>query len=60
MPMSIYAVSRGLAAVLLSPAIGKYIDVGDRLRVVRLSIGKLHTETSHGAGSDFSEFCKGL
>ena len=40
MPMSVYAVSRGLAAVLLSPLLGKYIDVGNRLQVVRLSIGE--------------------
>ncbi|BFZ62775.1 hypothetical protein YB2330_003885 [Saitoella coloradoensis] len=36
---SIYALIRGLAAVLLAPAAGKYIDQTDRLKVVRLSIG---------------------
>ncbi|GAO50611.1 hypothetical protein SAICODRAFT_72386 [Saitoella complicata NRRL Y-17804] len=36
---SIYALIRGLAAVLLAPAAGKYIDRTDRLKVVRLSIG---------------------
>ena len=40
MPMSVYAVSRGLAAVFLFPLLGKYIDDGNRLQVVRLSIGK--------------------
>ena len=38
MPMSVYAVSRGLAAVVVSPLLGKYIDVGNRLQVVRVSI----------------------
>jgi solute carrier family 40 (iron-regulated transporter), member 1 len=39
LPMSIYACTRGAAAILLSPAVGKYIDMGNRLQVVRLSIG---------------------
>jgi hypothetical protein len=39
LPLSVYAVARGLAAILLSPALGHYIDTADRLRVVRLSIG---------------------
>ena len=43
MPISVYAVSRGLAAVLLSPLVGNYIDVGNRLQVVRLSIGESRT-----------------
>ncbi|KAF7591879.1 hypothetical protein BBP40_000922 [Aspergillus hancockii] len=38
LPMSIYALSRGLAAIILAPAVGHYIDVGNRLQVVRLSI----------------------
>ncbi|KAI9041870.1 uncharacterized protein KD926_006415 [Aspergillus affinis] len=36
--MSIYALSRGIAAILFAPAIGHYIDVGNRLQVVRVSI----------------------
>lgn len=39
LPMSVYALSRGLAAILFAPAVGYYIDVGNRLQVVRLSIG---------------------
>src|SRR4051812_15528132 len=37
-PMSIYALVRSAAAVMLSPAMGSWIDKGDRLRVVRVSI----------------------
>ena len=40
LPLSIYAVSRGLAAVLCAPTIGRYIDNEARLHVVRLSIGE--------------------
>ncbi|KAK4498664.1 hypothetical protein PRZ48_009174 [Zasmidium cellare] len=36
--MSAYAFARGLAAILFSPLIGQYIDTGNRLKVVRLSI----------------------
>jgi iron-regulated transporter 1 len=39
MPMSIYAVTRGLSAIIFAPAVGQYIDTGNRLRVVRVSIG---------------------
>lgn len=38
LPMSAYAFSRGLAAIAFSPLVGQYIDVGNRLKVVRLSI----------------------
>ncbi|KAB8226727.1 Ferroporti-1 [Aspergillus novoparasiticus] len=38
LPMSIYALSRGVAAILLAPAVGHYIDTGNRLQVVRVSI----------------------
>ncbi|KAF2188549.1 iron-regulated transporter [Zopfia rhizophila CBS 207.26] len=38
LPMSVYAFTRGAAAILLSPAVGRYIDMGNRLQVVRLSI----------------------
>lgn len=40
LPASIYALSRAGAAALLSPWLGKYVDSGERLKVVRLSIGK--------------------
>ncbi|ETN43452.1 uncharacterized protein HMPREF1541_02611 [Cyphellophora europaea CBS 101466] len=38
LPMSTYALCRGLSAVVLSPAVGRYIDSGERLHVVRTSI----------------------
>ena len=41
LPMSTYALTRSAVAILLSPAIGQYIDTGNRLQVVRLSIGNL-------------------
>jgi iron-regulated transporter 1 len=40
LPMSVYALTRGTSAILFSPAVGRYIDTGNRLQVVRLSIGK--------------------
>ncbi len=39
LPMSVYALTRGASAILFSPAVGQYIDAGNRLQVVRLSIG---------------------
>ncbi|KMU79104.1 hypothetical protein CISG_07270 [Coccidioides immitis RMSCC 3703] len=38
LPMSVYALARGASAIVFSPAIGQYIDSGERLQVVRLSI----------------------
>jgi iron-regulated transporter 1 len=38
LPMSVYAFARGLSAIIFAPAIGQYIDIGNRLQVVRLSI----------------------
>jgi len=38
LPMSVYALMRSAAAVMLSPALGSWIDKGDRLKVVRASI----------------------
>jgi solute carrier family 40 (iron-regulated transporter), member 1 len=38
LPVSVYALFRAVAAVLLSPAVGLWIDRADRLRVVRTSI----------------------
>lgn len=40
LPMSVYAVARGLSAVFLSSLVGSYVDNADRLRVVRTSIGE--------------------
>ena len=49
LPVSIYAVVRSAAAIVLSPKIGSYIDVNERLKVVRLSIGKSTLQTRrHG------------
>lgn len=39
LPMSVYAFLRGLSAIVFAPAVGHSIDTGNRLRVVRLSIG---------------------
>ncbi|XDG07631.1 hypothetical protein ABKA04_007246 [Annulohypoxylon sp. FPYF3050] len=38
LPMSIYALARGLSAMLFATAVGQYIDTGNRLQVVRVSI----------------------
>ena len=40
LPMSVYAVARGLSAVFLSSLVGRYVDTADRLKVVRTSIGE--------------------
>ncbi|KAF1985540.1 iron-regulated transporter [Aulographum hederae CBS 113979] len=37
-PMSAYALARGLAAMVFAPVVGQYIDSGNRLQVVRVSI----------------------
>lgn len=37
--MSVYALVRGLSAIVFAPAVGQYIDRGNRLQVVRVSIG---------------------
>lgn len=39
LPSSVYALSRALAAIFLSPTVGHYVDSGNRLKVVRFSIG---------------------
>lgn len=41
LPMSVYALVRAASAIFLSPLVGRYIDSGDRLQVIRVSIGKL-------------------
>ncbi|KAH6689828.1 Ferroporti-1 [Plectosphaerella plurivora] len=38
LPMSVYALARGLSAILFAPAVGRFIDTVDRLHVVRVSI----------------------
>lgn len=38
LPGSLYALVRGLSAVLYSPRVGRYVDSVNRLRVVRVSI----------------------
>ena len=42
LPMSVYALTRGLSAIFFAPAVGQYIDTSNRLQVVRLSIGEHH------------------
>ncbi|KAL7923517.1 Ferroporti-1 [Trichoderma austrokoningii] len=38
LPMSLYALVRGVSAIVFAPAVGWYIDTGNRLQVVRVSI----------------------
>ncbi|KAL2144737.1 hypothetical protein VTI28DRAFT_8583 [Corynascus sepedonium] len=38
LPMSVYALTRGLSAIAFAPAVGHYVDIGNRLQVVRVSI----------------------
>ena len=40
LPMSIYALVRAASAIVFSPLIGRYIDSGNRLQAIRVSIGK--------------------
>lgn len=40
LPMSVYALTRGFSAIVFASAVGHYIDVGNRLQVVRVSIGE--------------------
>lgn len=60
LPMSVYALTRGLSAMLFAPAVGQYIDTSNRLQVVRLSIGEhslasycivLHVPVAHSVYS---------
>lgn len=37
-PLSVYAFTRGAAGIFFAPAVGQYIDTGNRLQVVRVSI----------------------
>lgn len=39
LPMSVYALARGASAIVFSSLVGLYIDRGNRLKVVRTSIG---------------------
>lgn len=41
LPMSVYALARGVSAILFAPAVGSCIDTQDRLQVVRFSISEL-------------------
>ncbi|KAK3681657.1 Ferroporti-1 [Podospora appendiculata] len=38
LPLSLYAFARGLSAIVFAPAVGQYVDAGNRLLVVRVSI----------------------
>ena len=40
MPLAIYSIVRGASAITLSSWVGSYIDRKDRLKTVRLSIGR--------------------
>lgn len=45
LPTSVYALVRAASAVILSPIVGRYIDTGNRLHVIRVSIGKSPSQT---------------
>ena len=47
LPPSLYALIRGVIAIFISPAVGRYIDLNDRLKVVRTSIRKHSMYTSY-------------
>ena len=40
LPASVYALTRASSAAIVTPWLGQYVDTGDRLAVVRTSIGK--------------------
>ena len=40
LPVSIYALFRAGSAICFAPFIGRYVDYGDRLKVVRFSISR--------------------
>jgi len=40
LPLSVYALTRGLSAIVFASAVGQYVDTGNRLQVVRVSIGE--------------------
>lgn len=44
LPASVYALTRAGAAAIFSPWLGRYVDTGERLSVVRMSIGKQRPE----------------
>lgn len=39
LPVSVHALVRSASAICLAPMVGRYVDRGDRLKTVRLSIG---------------------
>ena len=39
LPVSLYAFTRGVSAIVFASAVGQYIDISNRLQVVRQSIG---------------------
>ena len=40
LPMSVYALVRAASAIVFSPFVGRYIDSGNRLQAIRISIGE--------------------
>lgn len=39
-PMSVYALVRGISVIIFASSVGAYVDHGDRLQVVRVSISE--------------------
>lgn len=59
LPMSVYALTRGMSAIVFASAVGHYIDVGNRLQVVRLSIGEMKDISWYfGNCRHTNEFCQ--
>ncbi|KAF5007251.1 hypothetical protein FDECE_6404 [Fusarium decemcellulare] len=52
LPLSVYAMARGIAAIALTSWVGQYIDREDRLKTVRLSIGS--TPEDGAIGPEFA------
>lgn len=52
LPASVYALSRAASVILFSGFVGDFIDHGDRMCVVRISIGK----NSHAPAQQVSDF----
>lgn len=50
--MSVYAFARGICAVVFASAVGLYIDTGNRLQVVRVSICMSLPHLSHSDDED--------
>lgn len=61
LPASVYALSRSAAAVVFSSAVGSFIDHGNRMHVVRVSIRKCgHASNPFVLKIDVHQWDRGL